>query len=85
MEEKINKKPAYILMTVLVMLWGFDYVVAKTGLEVFKPMSLLFCKYSIGFVTILTIKLLRGNFNLAKGHTRISALLPVRRGAVFQL
>ena len=47
MEEKINKKPAYILMTVLVMLWGFDYVVAKTGLEVFKPMSLLFCKYGI--------------------------------------
>ena len=66
MEEKINKKPAYILMTVLVMLWGFDYVVAKTGLEVFKPMSLLFCKYSIGFVTILTIKLLRGNFNLIR-------------------
>ena len=53
-------------MTVLVMLWGFDYVVAKTGLEVFKPMSLLFCKYSIGFVTILTIKLLRGNFNLIR-------------------
>lgn len=66
MEEKINKKPAYILMTVLVMLWGFDYVVAKTGLEIFKPMSLLFCKYSIGFITILTIKLLRGNFNLIR-------------------
>ncbi len=66
MENKTNKKPAYILMTVLVMLWGFDYVVAKTGLEIFKPMSLLFCKYTIGFVTILSIKLLRGNFNVIR-------------------
>lgn len=66
MENKVNKKPAYILMTVLVLMWGFDYVVAKTGLEIFKPMSLLFCKYSIGFLTILTIKLCRKNFNLVR-------------------
>ena len=66
MEKKNGKKAAYILMTLLVMMWGFDYVVAKTGLEIFKPMSLLFCKYSVGFVIILTIKLTQRNFNIVR-------------------
>ncbi len=66
LEKKNGKKAAYILMTLLVMMWGFDYVVAKTGLEIFKPMSLLFCKYSVGFVIILTIKLTQRNFNIVR-------------------
>ena len=47
---------AHILMTFLVISWGFDYVPAKMGLEILEPMSLLFLKYSFGAVVLLTIK-----------------------------
>ncbi len=66
MKKKNGRKTAYILMTLLVTMWGFDYVVAKMGLEIFKPMSLLFCKYTVGFTIILTIKLLQKNFNIIR-------------------
>ena len=47
---------AHILMTLLVISWGFDYVPAKLGLEILEPMSLLFLKYAFGLVTLLIIK-----------------------------
>ena len=47
---------AHILMTLLVISWGFDYVPAKLGLEILEPMSLLFLKYAFGLVTLLVIK-----------------------------
>lgn len=52
-----QKKTMYVLMTILVILWGLDYIVAKRALEVFEPISLLFFKYSVGMVLILAIKL----------------------------
>ncbi len=47
----------YILMTLLVFAWGFEYVVAKNALETLDPFTLMFFKYGIGFLVILVIKL----------------------------
>lgn len=47
----------YILMSLLVTAWGFDYVIAKNALELLQPLTLLFLKYSIGLILVLCIKL----------------------------
>ena len=47
---------AHILMILLVITWGFDYVPAKFGLEILEPMGLLFLKYCVGAVVLLTVK-----------------------------
>ena len=44
-------------MTLLVVLWGLDYIIAKNALTLLAPMSLLFCKYTAGFLTVLLIKM----------------------------
>ena len=49
---------AHILMIFLVTSWGFDYVPAKWGLEILEPLGLLFLKYSVGAVVLLTVKFL---------------------------
>ncbi|MEG1929677.1 MAG: DMT family transporter [Anaerovorax sp.] len=46
----------YILMTILVCIWGLDYIIAKNALETFQPMTLLFFKYSIGLVLVVAVK-----------------------------
>lgn len=58
---------AHILMIFLIIVWGFDYVPAKWGLEILNPMGLLFLKYCVGAVTLLTIKfVISRNFALPK-------------------
>lgn len=47
----------YGLMIVLVFAWGFDYVVAKQALLTLDSLTLMFFKYSAGFVVILILKL----------------------------
>lgn len=47
----------YVLMSLLVTAWGFDYVIAKNVLKLFEPLTLLFVKYAIGFVLVFTIKM----------------------------
>ena len=42
------KKVSSLLMLILVTLWGLDYSVAKTALEVFRPLNLMFFKYAGG-------------------------------------
>jgi drug/metabolite transporter (DMT)-like permease len=44
-------------MSVLVCFWGLEYIIAKTALEVFDPLSLIFFKYFIGCITLLAVKL----------------------------
>lgn len=56
-KQKRNRKITFALMCFLVMAWGFDYIVAKHALELLPPLSLLFLKYSIGFLVALSIKL----------------------------
>lgn len=52
-----EKSKALILMCMLVCFWGLDYVFAKEALDILQPMSLLFLKYSVGFMVLLAIKL----------------------------
>ena len=52
-----EKSKALILMCMLVCFWGLDYVFAKEALNILQPMSLLFLKYSVGFIVLLAIKL----------------------------
>lgn len=59
-KEKRYKKEkilTYVLMSLLVTAWGFDYVVAKNVLELFEPLTLLFLKYFIGLILVFTIKM----------------------------
>lgn len=51
------KKVSSLLMLVLVTLWGLDYSVAKTALEVFRPLNLMFFKYAGGLVVMFILKL----------------------------
>lgn len=58
--EKQHKKEVtltYMMMSFLVVVWGFDYVVAKHALEILQPLTLLFLKYAIGMILVLSIKL----------------------------
>ena len=54
-----NKTLVYIAMFTLACVWAFDYVVAKTALQVFTPLSLVFFKYLLGLCVVFTVKCLR--------------------------
>jgi drug/metabolite transporter (DMT)-like permease len=47
-------------MTILVLLWGLEFIVAKRALEIFPPLILVFFKYMVGFITLIPVKLVRG-------------------------
>jgi drug/metabolite transporter (DMT)-like permease len=47
----------YLLMTLLVFLWGYEYIAAKAALEAVAPLSLICIKYSIGLVLLIVVKL----------------------------
>ena len=56
--KKLNKRGlAHVLMVLLVIAWGFDYVAAKWALEILPTANLMFFKFAIGFVFVLAIKL----------------------------
>lgn len=44
-------------MFLLVSLWGFDYTVSKGALEVFRPLNLMFFKYTGGLAVMFLLKL----------------------------
>ena len=52
-----SKKFMYFLMTLLVFLWGYEYIAAKNALAAFLPITLIFFKYIIGMVFMLILKL----------------------------
>ncbi|MDR1028176.1 MAG: DMT family transporter [Clostridiales Family XIII bacterium] len=54
-----SKRSGYLLMIMLVFFWGFEYIVAKSALDACKPITLVFFKYSVGFVVLTVIKLAR--------------------------
>lgn len=56
---KSTKIKAHILMIILVMMWGFDYVVAKFGMYDLTPTCLLFSRISIGAITLGIVKVIR--------------------------
>lgn len=65
--KKISDRAlAHGLMVILVISWGFDYVPAKWGLEIMSPMTLLFLKYTLGFLVAVVIKTAKGNRKLIR-------------------
>ncbi|MGI6257395.1 MAG: DMT family transporter [Anaerovoracaceae bacterium] len=51
-----TRKFAHILMVILVIDWGFEYICAKHAMESLSPLSLIFFKYSIGVFLVAAIK-----------------------------
>ena len=47
----------YVLMCVLICIWGLDYVVAKNALAKIDPMSLIYFKYVIAGIFVMVIRL----------------------------
>lgn len=56
MKERNKKRGVIVLMLLLILIWSFDYVVAKHALETFDPLSLLHLKYTVGLVLMVIIK-----------------------------
>lgn len=54
---KNEKNILIIMMSILVLVWGFDYILAKFALAHLAPLELLFFKYMVAFVLVLIIKL----------------------------
>jgi len=54
-----ERRTSYLLMVLLVCLWGYEYVAAKYALELLAPMTLVFFKYVIALVCLLGLKLIR--------------------------
>lgn len=61
-----SKIKAHILMIMLVMLWGFDYVVAKFGMYDLTPTCLLFSRISIGAIVLGIVKAARRDRSLVR-------------------
>jgi drug/metabolite transporter (DMT)-like permease len=60
--RKINwtsKRLNYILMTILVIAWGYEYIAAKSAMETVMPITLVFFKYLVAFAILMVYKLLR--------------------------
>lgn len=56
-KRKRDIRIMYLLMSCLVIFWGFDYVVAKEALELLPPLTLMFLKYSVGVFLLIAVKL----------------------------
>lgn len=65
MSDYKNKKiKAHLLMILLVMAWGFDYVVAKFGMYDLTPTCLLFSRVTVGAIVLGIVKLIRRDKSL---------------------
>ena len=53
-----SKKVIYALMTLLVFMWGMEYIAAKSALDAVKPLSLICIKYCVGLVFLMIIKMI---------------------------
>ena len=56
MKEQNKKRGMVALMLLLILIWSFDYIVAKHALETFAPLSLLHMKYVVGLILMVIIK-----------------------------
>jgi drug/metabolite transporter (DMT)-like permease len=53
-----SKPLNYVLMTILVIVWGYEYVAAKGAMESVPPISLVCFKYGIALVILVCYKLI---------------------------
>lgn len=58
---------AHLMMAVLIIVWGFEYVCAKVSQTVFEPMTVVLIKYCISALVLLMLKI------VTRSHT------PIRR------
>jgi drug/metabolite transporter (DMT)-like permease len=64
-----SPKLNYALMSVLVCLWGLEFIIAKRALGYFDPMSLVFLKYGVAFFVLVSVKLIVDRrINIKKRH-----------------
>jgi drug/metabolite transporter (DMT)-like permease len=64
-----SPKLSYTLMTLLVCLWGLEFIVAKKALEDFDPLTLVFFKYSVAVAVLTPIKLaIDRRINIRRKH-----------------
>ena len=63
---KNEKNRYYILMTMLVFVWGLDYIIAKLALNTLEPLILIFFKYLASFVLIAGIKIKTDGMRMAR-------------------
>jgi len=56
LKRKKEKKLMYFYMICLIIMWSFDYIVAKNALETIEPLVLLYLKYSVALFFMLIIK-----------------------------
>ncbi|MGL4483369.1 MAG: DMT family transporter [Anaerovoracaceae bacterium] len=52
-----EKRKVHLILIVLVLSWGLEYVLVKTALGSFQPLTLVFFKYSIGAIVLTLIVL----------------------------
>ncbi len=56
MKRNNEKRLMYFYMICLIIMWSFDYIVAKHALETLEPLVLLYLKYSVAMVFMMIIK-----------------------------
>ncbi len=56
MKRKKEKRLMYFYMICLIIMWSFDYIVAKHALETLEPLVLLYLKYSVALFFMMLIK-----------------------------
>lgn len=64
-----NRKIVHCLMVMLVILWGLEFIAAKTALETLNPFTLTAYKYGIAAIILLIIRAIqKKKFPLKKKH-----------------
>lgn len=66
---------AWLLFAVVVVAWGFNYLVVKVGLGYATPLWLATLRASVGAVAVLAVVSLQGNWGRLDGRGRRDALL----------
>lgn len=66
LKSQKDRKSSYILMVLLVFIWGYEYVAAKYALQILTPMTLIFFKYLIALFCLFGIKFIKDGKNFIK-------------------
>jgi drug/metabolite transporter (DMT)-like permease len=62
-----SKRATYLMMGMLVFLWGLDFIAAKAAVDVTAPITIIFLKYFPATFVLLAIKLIKNRrFRLRK-------------------
>lgn len=59
LRDKKKRRTSYLLMVLLVNIWGFEYIAAKYALELLSPMTLVFFKCVVAITVLLGFKLVK--------------------------